>query len=479
MKHETDMGLASVPAGDARRGLSVRLLHPLLLLLAMSAASCSAPGPDYQRPAVEMPPVRTEKPLTIDRLWWQAFGDPVLDALVAEALTNNWDLAKATANVAEASAAVASVRAQFYPGVDGVAKVGAKRRQLTLGGTDKTFDKITSTASIGIGVNWEADLWGRIGQMNDAALARFAASGHARNATTLSISALVAESWFQLAGLREKLAITREAAASLKVASDLEYRRWQAQAGTELAYIQSLAEYTSTEARLPGIESAIAQTELALKLLVGRSPRALGEGALPGSSLQVPETPREVDSLLLLRRPDVASAELLLVAAHADVNAARAEFYPRLTLSLLAGFVASTSKLISGMPLFWDASVGLSGPIFDAGLVQSQVDAAEARRQKALAHYRYTVSLAFRDTYQSLVLLDTSDRQVKSIEDEIAARKRAAVLAAKSYAAGRSSKFEVLAETVRVLNSELLLSDARYNQLSARSQYYKALGGGF
>lgn len=464
-------------SGQQACGLRGWRLRPLLVLLAMSAMSCSTLWPDYQRPAAELPPVRSEQPLTIDRQWWQAFGDPALDALVAEALTNNWDLVKATANVAEASAAVATVRAQFYPRVDGLAKVGATRRQLTLGSQD--IDKVTSTASIGVGVNWEADLWGRIGQMNDAALARFASSEHARNATTLSISGLVAETWFQLAALREKLAITREAAASLKLASDLEYRRWQAQAGTELAYIQSLAEYTATAARLPGIESAIAQTELALKLLVGRSPRALGEGALPGSSLKVPETPREVDSLLLLRRPDVASAELLLVAAHADVNSARAEFYPRLTLSLLAGFVASTSKLISGMPLFWDASAGLSGPIFDAGLVQSKVDAAEARRQKALAHYQYTVALAFRDTYQSLVLLDTSDREVKSVEDEIVARKRSMVLAAKSYEAGRSSKFEVLAETVKVLNSQLSLSDARYHQLSARGQYYKALGGGY
>jgi multidrug efflux system outer membrane protein len=195
--------------------------------------------------------------------------------------------------------------------------------------------------------------------------------------------------------------------------------------------------------------------------------------------LKVPETPREVDSVLLLRRPDVASAELLLVAAHADINSARAEFYPRLTLSLLAGFVASTSKLISGMPLFWDVSAGLTGPIFDGGLVQSKVDGAEARRQQALAHYQYTVSLAFRDTYQSLVLLDTTDRQVKSTEDEIAIRKRSVVLAEKSYDAGRTSKFEVLSEVVKVLNSQLLLADAKYNQLAARSQYYKALGGGF
>jgi multidrug efflux system outer membrane protein len=447
-----------------------------LILLALGTASCSTLWPEYERPVIELPAAPV-KPVSIDRQWWKSFDDPVMSALIEEALLNNWDLAKATANVAEAKANAAAARSYLTPRVDGVAKVGATQRQLTLGG--QNLDDITSSGAIGMAVNWEIDLWDRIGQMNDAALARFGSSEHARNATALSISTLVAETWFQLRVLDAKLLITRDAAANLKTASNLEFRRWKAEAGTELAYIQSLAEYASTEARVPGIEGSISQTELALKLLVGRSPRAMSANVPRGAALKVPETPREVDSVLLLRRPDVASAELLLVAAHADINSARAEFYPRLTLSLLAGFVASTSKLISGMPLFWDASAGLTGPIFDGGLVQSKVDGAEARRQLALANYQYTVSLAFRDTYQSLVLLDTTDRQVKSTEDEIAIRKRSVVLAEKSYDAGRTSKFEVLSEVIKVLNSQLLLADAKYNQLAARSQYFKALGGGF
>jgi multidrug efflux system outer membrane protein len=452
------------------------IFRPVLLLVVLGAAGCSTVWPEYERPQVEAPAALV-RPLTIDRQWWTAFDDPVLTALVEESLLNNWDLAKASANVAEAKAAAATARAQLSPRVDGGVKAGATQRQLTLGAA--SLDDITSTGSIGMSIQWEIDLWDRIAQMNDAALARFAASEHARNATTLSISTLVAETWFQLCVLDAKLLITRDAANNLKSASNLEFRRWKAEAGTELAYIQSLAEYSSTEARLPAIEGAISQTELALQLLVGRSPRAMNGRLARGALLKVPETPREIDSALLLRRPDVASAELLLVAAHADIHSARAEFYPRLTLSLLAGFVASTSKLISGMPLFWDASGSLTAPIFDAGLVQSKVDGAEARRLQALAHYQYTVSLAFRDAYQALVLLDTSDRQVKSTEDEIVVRKRSVVLAEKSYEAGRTSKFEVLSETIKVLNSQLLLADAKYTQLSARSQYYKALGGGF
>jgi multidrug efflux system outer membrane protein len=451
-------------------------LRSALILFSLATASCSTLWPEYEKPQLDVP-APPAKPVTIDRQWWKAFEDPVLNALVDEALKNNWDLAKAAATVAEAKAAAAAARSYLLPRVDGVAKVGNTKRQLSFGSQD--IDKNTTTGSVGVAVNWEIDLWDRIGQMNDAALARLASSEHTRDAVDLSISSLVAETWFQLRGLDAKLAITRDAAASLKYATDLEYRRWKAEAGTELAYSQSLAEYSATAARLPDIEGAISNTELALKLLIGRSPRGMSDVVPRGERMKLPETPREVDSTLLLRRPDVASAELLLVAAHADVNSARAEFYPRLTLSLLAGFVASTSNAISGMPLFWDASAGLVGPIFDGGLVQSKVDGAEARREKALAHYQYTVSSAFRDTYQALVLLDTSDRQVKSREDEVTTRKRAQVLAEKSYDAGRTSKFEVLTESIRVLNSQLFLVDAKFNQFTARSQYYKALGGGF
>lgn len=450
----------------------------LTVVLALAGGGCSNLWPQYERPAVELP-APPFRPVAIDRQWWRAFEDPALNALVDEALANNWDLAKAAANVAEARAAVAGAHALLLPRIDGGAKASSTRRQLTIGPSEKEFDKPVSTGSFGIAASWEIDLWDRIAQMNDAALARLSASEHARDAATLSIATLVVDAWLQLRALDFKQELTREAVASLKMVSDLEYRRWRAGVGTELAYSQSLAEFAATEARLPVLDTGIANTEMALKLLVGRSPRVMADQLGRGGTLTVPEPPREIDSTLLLRRPDVASAELLLVAAHADVNSARAEFYPRLTLSALVGFVASTSNAISGMPLFWDMGAGLAGPIFDGGLVQSKVDAAEARRQAALAHYRYVVSAAFRDAQLALVLLGTSDRQLGSVTQEVATRQRAKVLAEKSYDAGRTSKFEVLSETVRVLNSQLFLVDSKYYQHASRALYYKSLGGGF
>ena len=449
---------------------------PLLLTAALALAACAPNWPASERPALDLPPV-AHKPLSIDRQWWKVYGDPVLDQLVDEALANNFDLTRAAATVEEARAAAGAARALLSPRVDGVAKAGASQRQLTFADADEIND-VTSTAVAGAAVKWEIDLWGRLRQMNDAALARLAASEHTRNAVALSVSAAVAETYFQLRAYEEKLALTREAARHLKSLASLEYRRWQGEIGTQLAYRQSLAEQTAMETRLPVLESAVAQTELALRLLVGSSPRRMSLKIPAGSPSTVPPTPREFDSELLLRRPDVASAEQLLVATQADINATRAERYPRLTLSLLAGLLATTSSAISGVPIYWDLSAGLTAPIYDAGLIQSRVEGAEASRNKAVARYRYAVSLAFRETDDAPVRTESSDRQMAFIENEVAARQQALSLTRRSFDAGRSSMFEALGETTMVVNTQTGLGDARQNRFVARSRYFKAPGGG-
>lgn len=448
------------------------------LLMVLGITGCTTVGTSYEAPKLDLP-TSSARPLTIDRQWWKAFGDPVLDQLISDALLNNYDLAKAAANIKEARANAGSAAALLSPRVDGIVQAGISKNQFTTAVASDDFGKTSSQMAAGLGVQWDADLWGQIQQMNDAALARLSSSEHTRNAIALSVSAAVAETYFQLRAFDTKLTITRDAIRNLKEVSNLEMRRWKAEVGTELAYRQSLAELSATEARLPALDVAVAKTEFALQLLVGLSPMQMSKRPLRGGVLTVPDTPREFDTTLLLRRPDVASAEQLLIATHADVNAAHAAFYPRLNLGLLVGFLASTSNVISGIPLFFDATAGLTAPIYDAGLNQSKLDAAEARKEKALVHYRYTVTLAFRDTYEAMVLRDATDRQVVSSKYEVATRKKSLTLTEKSYEVGRSSKYEVLSEAIKVLNAEIALADAQQTQLVARSQFYKAVGGGF
>lgn len=457
---------------------SQKLLQAAALLVTLSMAGCASKGTNYEAPTLDLPPALA-KPLTLDQQWWKAFSDPVLDQMIADALLNNFDLAKAAANVKEARANAGSAAAMLSPRLDGVVQGGISKRQFSTTVSSNEFDKVTSYGAAGIGLQWDVDLWGQIQQMNDAALARLASSEHTRNAIALSVSASVAETYFQLKAFDAKLVLTRSATRHLKDVSNLEMRRWKAEVGTELAYRQSIAELSATEARIPALEVAVAKTELALQLLLGRSPRQMSEAPARSGTPTLPDIPREFDTALLLRRPDVASAEQLLIATHADVNAARAAFYPRLNISLIAGLIASSSNVVSGVPLFFDATAGLTAPIYDAGLNQSKLDGAEAQREKALAHYRYTVSLAFRDTYEVMILRDATDRQVVSSKYEVATRRKSLALTEKSYGVGRSSKYEVLSEAIKVLNAELALTDAQQTQLVARSQFYKALGGGF
>ncbi|UVJ43623.1 efflux transporter outer membrane subunit [Pseudomonas sp. LS1212] len=467
----------------ANRELRTTLALVGMLALMTCISGCATPWqkkwPTHETQVVDLPaPSPTLAPLSIDREWWTVFGDPTLNGLVADALVNNLDLAKAAANVAEARANAGAAKAMLSPRADAVGKASATRRQLSVVGED--LNHTTTFATGGVGVSWEIDLWGRIRQLNEASLARLAASEHTRNATVLSISSAVVETYFQLLALDANLRITQDAERNLSEVADLERRRWEADVGTELAYSQSLAEFASVKTRIPSIEAAIVRTQLALAILVGRTPRQMTaplarSGALPS----LPDIPSEFDSTLLLRRPDVASAEQMLAAANADVNAARAERLPRLNLALLAGLIASSSSAISGFPLYADLSSGVSAPIYDAGLLQSKVEAAVARKDKAIAHYRYTVALAFRDVYAAMIDRDAGDRQVGAAVKVVKIRKQALKLTEKSYEAGRSSKFEVLSETIDILNAQTALTDARLNQFIASSEFFKAIGGGF
>lgn len=456
------------------RSLRVRCAL-LLSLVALSA--CAPTVTEYVRPTIDLPPP-LPTPIVVSQDWWKVFGDERLNGLITEALANNQDLAKAAANVAEARANAGIARSMLSPRVDAFG--GSHIGEREFGVAEKDIDNRTSISRIGLAAGWEIDLWGRIRQMNEAALARASASEFTQNATALSVSAAVAENYFILLALDEKQRIMRDSLASLQGVANLEYRRWQGQVGTELAYRQSLAEASSVEARIPEIEFAASRTEVALKLLTGRSPRAMASPIARASVLPQPNNvQRAADPDLLLRRPDIASAEQLLIASNADVNAVRAERYPRISLSFIGAFVGSSSSLIKGMPFFWDAGADATMPVFDGGLIDSKTDAAEARKTRAVAHYSYVVSLAFNEFYEVLYMLDNSDRQVKAYGDEAVARRKSLALNQKSYDAGRSSKYEVLEETVKALNTDLFLVDARLIQLIARVRYYKALGGGY
>ncbi|TDR30765.1 efflux transporter outer membrane subunit [Hydromonas duriensis] len=440
---------------------------------------CSHLSEDYKAPDLELPSVPEGVKQSISSTsWWASFGDPVLNGWEQEALAHNWDLVKAYARMEEARAGLASTQSLITPRVDVVGGLSGSRYKVGTNTSVDELNRLTRSASVGLALNWELDVWGRVKQLNEGAKARWSSSELMQDATALSISGLVADTYFQWRTLQSKLAITRDAVEQLKKITDLERRRWKAGLGTELSYSQSLAELDSVESKLPLLVEAVGRAELALQVLAGRPPRDI-EQALPKktAAIKVPATPKVLDTQLLLRRPDVAAAEWALKAAYADVNVSRLERYPRLNLSILGGLLASSSAAIAGVPLWLDTGLNAAAPLFDGGLNASKVDASLARRDYAKAQYHQAVLQAYRDLQEAVLAQTSSDRYVLMVEKELASRERALQLTQKSRDAGRSSQYEVLAEQLKVLQAKLTLSDAKQAQWLSRSHFFKAIGG--
>lgn len=444
-------------------------------------AGCAGPVQTYVSPTLDLPPEPSAAEVPVLQAdWWRAFNDPVLNAWVDEALARNWDVLKASTQVAEAQAGLQSAQALNSPRLDAVAESGVSQRRVGLSSREQEFNQQIRSASVGVALSWEWDLWGRVEQLNTAAQARAESAEQLRQATNLSVAAWVSQTYFQWRTLQDKWRIAQSAQQQLDRVSELERRRWKAGLGTELAYRQSLAEAASVRAQVTPLEAGIAQTGLALQALVGRSPRELTP-QLPESlvgPVSLPALPSVVDTRVLLRRPDVAAAERAVQAEHANWNVSQAQRYPRVSLNLVGGLLASSSALISGLPLSFEATAGAAAPLFDAGALEAQSAAAMARRDRAVVQYRQTVMQAHREVHEVVVQHHSSDRHVLALEQELALRQQALALAQRSYEAGRTSQYEVLSETVKVLQVQWALSDARQSQWVARSQFFKAMGGG-
>ena len=444
-------------------------------------AGCAGPVKPYETPALELPPEPSVAAVPVLQTeWWRAFNDPVLNAWVDEALARNWDVLKASTQLAEAQAGLQSAQALNSPRLDAMAEAGVSQRRVGLSNREQEFNQQIRSASVGAALSWEWDLWGRVEQVNAAAQARAESAEQLRQATALSVAAWVSQTYFQWRTLQDKWRIAQSALQQLDRVSELERRRWQAGLGTELAYRQTLAEAASVRAQITPLEAGMAQLGLALQALAGRSPRELTPQLpdSPATVVALPALPLVVDTRVLLRRPDVAAAEWGVQAEHANWNVSQAQRYPRLSLNLVGGLLASSSALISGLPLSFEASAGAGVPIFDGGALDAQVQAAQARRDRAVVQYRQTVMQAHREVHDAVLQVQGSDRHAAALLQELGLRQQALALAQRSYQAGRSSQYEVLSETVKVLQVQWAMSDTRQSQWVARSQFYKAMGGG-
>jgi outer membrane protein, multidrug efflux system len=460
-------------------------IAPLILSLAATAIAGCMVGPDYVRPKVETPAdyrfAVSDARDTANTRWWHQFGDPVLDDLILVALTNNWSAKIAAANVEAAAAVLTQARAPLFPQLsyDGQ----GTREQVAKGSIPRPLtpyiDNPHSNFQVLAGASWEIDLWGRIRRQTEAARANLLASEEARRGVILSLVATVASSYLQLLGLDEQLAISKRTlgtyAESLKL-FELQFKYGQV---SEMAVAQAQSQYATAAAEIPVIEQQIAQLENGLSVLLGRNPGPIARDRKV-EALGLPAIPSGVPSQLLERRPDILQAEQQLIAANAQIGAAKALYFPTIALTgALGGSSSQLSDLFSGPAHIWSYAGSVTGPIFTAGSVSGQVAQARATQQAAADNYRQVIQAAFADVSNALIGYQKIGEQVTAQEQLVKALRDYSRLARIQYDGGYVPYSTVLQAEQQLFPAELNLAATRAADLAALVSVYQALGGGW
>jgi multidrug efflux system outer membrane protein len=453
---------------------------PRALAVAMLVCACSGCvlGPDYVRPTVAVPESYRFAPgaapgstpvVTLAEMpaWWRSFGDPELDALVSEALVANHDLRIATARVEEFAARVVATRAQGLPQVGYGASAG---RQRTIGREVGSYSALLSAS-------WELDLWGRIRREDEAARANLLGTEQARLGVALTLVSTVVSGYVTLLDFDRQLEVAQDTVEGRRRNVEIFQMRLDGGVVSDFEMMQVTAEYETAVGAIPDLQQAIAQQEHALSSLVGRNPGAIRRGGKL-QALTAPPVPAGLPSDLIARRPDILQSEQQLVAANALVGAARALYFPTLSLTGFGGSASSElDNLFTGPARTWSFIGQLLGPIFAGGAIDSANRQAEARREQALESYRQTIQSAFRDVDDALAAIHGTRALVASLERRVAALQRAVELAIERYENGYADYIEVLDTERSLFSAELSLASARGDGYRSLVGLYRALGG--
>ena len=468
----------------------VAALSRTVLVGALGSLSVGcAVGPNYARPQIPTPTQyrfvegAAEAQSLADSPWWQVFDDPALQALVRDALANNLDLQMAVARVEEARARAGVTRSFLYPQVDGVANIGVRQAsnapsQEGSGGTGD--DTTHASGAYGFELSWEIDLFGRLRRQDEAALALLLASEQGRRGVLVTLVGDVASNYFLLRELDLQLAIARE---TLRVNDEtVTYFRNRLDGGVsnrlELDRIQ--ANRALTAAAIPEIEQQIAVIENALSLLLGRPPAPVARERLADGEAPPPPIPPGLPASLIERRPDVVEAEQFLVAANADIGAARALFFPTISLTgFLGGVSGDLTKFLGGDGAVWSVGAGLLQPVFQAGRIRRNLEVMQARYNEALAAYRKAALNGYREVANALVTIQKLAEVRVQRQEAVTVLLDASDLARARYDSGLASYIEILTADQDLFEQQQLLAQTRGAELRARAELYRTLGGGW
>jgi len=477
-----------------------------LAALTVALAGCSF-APDYQRPDT---PVAADWPaqsgvryqgagqgaqlgaalgavtsdanaVAVDELGWRdMFRDPQLQLLITRALAENRDLRIAVNRIEEARALYGIQRGDQFPSI-GVGAQGNRThlaRDLRAPGASSIASQYQ--ASIGL-TRFEIDLFGRLENLSEAAREQYLATEEARRSIHINLVGQVAQAYFSLRAARIQLDLTQRTLAARQVSYDLVRQRVDGGVAGELDLHQAAALLEQASADLAGFARAEAQAANALNLLMGAAlPKDLPDPAAFTRADQVASVAPGLPASLIERRPDILAAEAQLRAANANIGAARAAFFPSISLTGLLGVASpSLSRLFSGGNGTWNFAPSLSAPIFAGGSIRAGLDLARAREHIAVASYERSIQQAFREVADALAGEATFDAQIEALRQRERATRRVLELSTLRYDNGIDSYLQVQTAQVDYFNAQQALVQVGLAALANRVELYKALGGGW
>ena len=404
-----------------------------------------------------------------DPAWWQGFGSPELVRLIESAERNNHDLAAAGHRIAQARANLQVAGAALLPSVSANGSAG---RAGTDGG------RAASSFQVGLGASYELDIWGKNRAERDASAAALASSGYARETARITVVAETASAYFRLLSLSDRLAIAQRQLDNAREFLRLIELQHKVGAVSELEVSRQRNLVASLEAGMPPIRQAREQTLDALAVLLGVPPQEVRVAGGSLDDLKLPPLAPGLPSELLVRRPDIRRAESDLVAANANLEAARAAMLPRIDLSARAVLQAATvGALTGGAAAAWSLASGITAPIFDGGRLAGQRDASEARRNELIENYRQAILLGLRDTEDALSALNNLVVQEEAQERAYAHAREAYRIAELRWRAGAQDFTTVLDAQRSLISAEAAVDPIRAARFSATVDLFRALGG--
>jgi outer membrane protein, multidrug efflux system len=467
----------------------LRFLYPLFLMLLL--AGCATLAPEYTRPVAPVPVAWNAGPAELaaadgaveTRLgevpWQEFFLETQLRQMVALALENNRDLRIALLGIERTRAQFQIRRAELLPHLDASASGSARRVPVDLSspGSAETIHQY----NVGVGVSsYELDLFGRVRSLKDQALEQYLASDEAKRSVQISLVSQVADGWLTLAADREQLQLALETLANQQQASRLVETRFNAGIASGLDLQQARTSVAAAQVAIARYTNLVAQDENFLQQLVGAPlPPELLPAALPTVLAAGPDIPPGLPSEVLLQRPDILAAEHLLQGANANIGAARAAFFPRITLvSSLGTGSDQLSGLFQEGSMAWNFAPGITLPLFTAGSNRANLEVAKVDRELAVARYEQAIQTAFREVADALTRQGTIDEQLTAQQSLTDASAESYRLSSARYQQGVDSFLNVLDAQRTLYGARRQLIDTQLIRLTNLVTLYKVLGGG-